>query len=244
MQQTQEIQKEAEVPEVIDEKDLKILQEMMKAGLMYGHRKSKTDPRFKQFIHSTRNGVEIVDLYQTIERLDKAAEFLKAKTQEKALIVVVGTQPAAQDAAKAFAEKMGYAYVNQRWIGGSLTNHKVIWKRIEYFKKTQSDLEKGLLDKYTKKERVVINKDIARMRRMFTGLEDLIRIPDAMIIIDPSLKGHATALHEARIMNVPVVAILDNDGNPDMVQYPIPANDHAKSSIEWIIDALVGKIKE
>ncbi len=246
MQDTQEIHKEGE-PEIlppIDEKDLKILQDMMKAGLMYGHRKSKTDPRFKPYIYITRNGIEIIDLHQTLECLEKAAEFIKTKIEGKGLILVVGTQPAAQETARALAKKFGFAYVNERWIGGSLTNFKVISKRIEYFKKLQSDSEKGLLDKYTKKERVVINRKIERMKRMFTGLEDLTHMPDAMIIIDPSLKGHATALREAKIMNIPAVAILDNDGNPDLVQYPIPGNDHAKSSIEWIVNTMAEKLNE
>lgn len=244
MQATEEIQKEEVETIAVSEKDLKILQEMMKAGLMYGHRKSKTNPKFKRYIYVTRNGVEIIDLHQTIRELERAAQFIKTKKEEKALILVVGTQPAAQEAVHALAKKFEFAFINERWIGGSLTNFKVISKRIEYFKKLQSDLEKGALDKYTKKERVVINRSIERMRKMFNGLENLTKIPDAMIIIDPSLKGHATALREAKIMNVPVVAIVDNDGNPDAVQYPIPANDHAKASIEWILGKIAEKLEE
>ena len=134
--------------------------------------------------------------------------------------------------------------MNERWIGGLLTNFKVISARIEHFKKIQTDFEKGAFEKYTKKERVMINKNIHRMRKMFVGLENLTRLPDAMLIIDTSLKNHATALREARRLNIPVVALIDSDDNPEEVAYPIPANDSARGSITFFVDQIARAYEE
>jgi small subunit ribosomal protein S2 len=234
----QEQQEQELIAEPINEADLSTLREMMEAGLMYGHKKSKTNPKFKQYIYTTRNGVEIIDLSQTLSALESAIEFIKNKIKEEKLILLVAIQPAAKEAIENLAKKFKFSYINEKWIGGLLTNFKVVSQRIEHFKKTQADFEKGAFEKYTKKERVMINRDIYRMEKMFTGLENLIRLPDAIFMIDPSLKGHTTALREAKRLKIPVVAILDSDGNPDSVDFPIPANDHAKTSIDWIISRI------
>lgn len=226
----------------ISEADLKIVQEMMKAGLMYGHKKSKTNPKFKPYIFTTRNGVEIIDLAQTLPALNSAADFLKTLINNKGLILMIASQPAAREAVGNLAKKFGFAYINERWIGGLLTNFKVISKRIEYFLKVRAGLESGKFEKYTKKERLIISRDIERMKKMFGGLENLTKLPDAILMIDPSLKGHATALREAKRTGVPVVAVVDSDDDPTLVDYPIPANDHSKMSIDWIINVIEQKL--
>lgn len=218
--------------------DLEIIKDMMKAGLMYGHRKSKTVPQFKPYIHSTRNGVELIDLSQTLSALDSAVRFMNEKIKNNGLVLVVASQPAAREAIENMAKKFNFSFINDRWIGGSLTNFKVISQRIEYFKKVKSDFEKGNFEKYTKKERVVINRNIERMKKMFSGLENMTRLPDLIFVIDLSLKGHITAVREARKIKIPIVAVIDSDDNPDFVNYPIPANDHAKMSIDWIINKI------
>jgi len=218
--------------------DLEIFKEMMKSGLMYGHKKSKTQPRFKPYIYTTRNGIEIIDISQTLSLLEQAVGFIKQQIKEGKLILLVASQPAAKEAKENFAKKFNFPYINEKWIGGLLTNFKVISQRIEYFKKIQSDWEKGEFEKYTKKERVMINRNIHRMKKMFTGLENLTKLPDAIFIIDPSLKGHTTAVREARRIKIPIIAILDSDDNPDLVDFPIPANDHAKISIDWIMNRI------
>lgn len=239
--ENQELQEELTAVSVSDE-DLATLKEMMAAGLMYGHKKSKTNPKFKQYIFSTRNGVEIIDLGQTLSALETAAEFAKNQIKDKKMILFVATQPAAREAVEALANKFNLSYINERWIGGLLTNFKIVGQRIEHFKKTQADLEKGKFDKYTKKERVMISRDVERMKKIFTGLENMSKLPDAIFIVDPSIKGHMIALREAKITNVPIIAILDSDDDPDSVDYPIPANDHSKSSINWIIDKIEEKL--
>jgi len=230
--------------EVIDEKELEAVKEMMRAGLMYGHRKAKTNPKFKQYIYGARNGVEIIDLSQTITALAKAAEFLKSQIKEGKLVLVVATQAAAKDAVDLLAEKFKFSRIYERWAGGLLTNFGVISKRIEYLKRIEADLQSGKLDKYTKKEKVMINREIERMKKLFGGLRDLTRLPDLLFVIDPSIKGHTTAIHEAKITKVPVMAILDSDDDPTVVEWPIPANDHSKMSIDWVINKIIAKLQD
>lgn len=235
--------KEDLIPALNSSEELAIYQEMMGVGLMYGHKKSRTNPKFKQYIYTTRNGIEVIDLTKTLETLEAAVEFLKQKIKDNGLILVVATQPAAKEAVDILTKKFDFPRVNERWIGGLLTNFKVVSARIEHFKKIQADFEKGAFEKYTKKERVMINKNIHRMRKMFVGLENLVRLPDALFIIDTSIKSHATALKEARRLDIPVVALMDSDDNPELVSYPIPANDHAKMSIEWIINRIADQLQ-
>ena len=244
---TQNLQENSNIASVapvdsVSEADLKIIQEMMKVGLMYGHKKSKTNPKFKPYIFTTRNGMEIIDLAQTLPALNSAAEFLKKQISGNGLILVVAVQPAAREAVRNLAKKFNFAYINERWVGGLLTNFKVLSQRLEYFKKVQSDFEKGGFDKYTKKERVMINRNIERMKKMFTGLENLTRLPDLLIIIDLSIKSHKTAIREAKRMKIPIVAVLDSDDDPEQVDYFIPANDHAKMSIDWIMNKITEKL--
>lgn len=231
------------LPTSIPPENLEVLREMMRAGLLYGHKKSKTHPKFKRYISATRNGIEIIDLEQTLEAVDAAVNFLKQKIDEGGLILVVATQPAAREAVLQLSEKFKFPYINERWIGGLLTNFKVISSRIEYFKRVQADFEKGEFGKYTKKERVMISRNIERMRKIYSGLENLTRLPDALFIVDTSLKNHATALREAHRLGIPVAAILDSDDNPEAVAYSIPANDHTKSSIEWIINKMIARLQ-
>ena len=230
------------IPDAASAEDLKILEEMMRAGLMYGHKKSKTNPKFRKYIYTTRNGIEIIDLVQTLEALDKAIEFLKSKMKDGGGVLLIATQPSAKEAAEKLAKKFNFSYVSGRWIGGLLTNFKVLSRRIEYFKKLKSDLEKGRLEKYTKKERVIFGRSIARMQMMFEGMENLEKIPDVLFLIDTSIKSHITALREARRLKIKTIAIIDSDDNPELVDYPIPANDHAKISIEWLINVITDKL--
>jgi len=226
-----------------NQQNLEVFKEMMKSGLMYGHKKSKTNPRFRPYIYTTRNGIEIIDLAQTLPALESAIEFMKQQIKEGKLILLVASQPAAKEAKENLGKKFNFPYINEKWIGGLLTNFKVISQRIEYFKKIQADWEKGEFDKYTKKERIMINRNIHRMKKMFTGLENLTKLPDVIFIIDPSLKGHTTAVREARRMKIPIVAILDSDDDPDLVDFPIPANDHAKISIDWIMNRIINSLE-
>lgn len=219
-----------------------LLDEIVKAGILYGRKRSKTHPRMKKYIFTTRNGIEIIDIVQTLALTDKAAEFLKSIAQSGGLILFVGTTPAARETVKAVALKFDYPYVAERWLGGTLTNFKTIHQRTQYYIKLKADRNAGRLEKYTKKERLDFDKEIARLDILFSGLEKLVKLPEVIVVLGAT--SHDTAINEARRSKVPIVALLSSDADPDFINYPIPANDRAKSSIVWILNKLERAIEE
>jgi len=210
--------------------------DMLEAGVIYGHKKSRTNPKMRPNIFSTRNGIELFDLNAVILALDKAKEFLKQKTEKGATVFMVATQPAAQKLIGDFAKKHNLPYMTERWLGGILTNFKIINQRVNYYLGLKAKKEKNELDKYTKKERVKIDKEIVKMEKAFSGLVHLNKLPDILFVIDTI--EHKIAVHEAKLLNIPVIAVMSTDCDPSEVDYPIPANDHGKNSIEWIIKYL------
>lgn len=210
--------------------------EMLEAGVIYGHKKSKTHPKMKSRIFSTRNGIELIDLKVILSAMDKAKDFLKGKIAEGAVVLFVATQPAAQKLIGDFAKKHNFPYMTERWLGGILTNFKVINQRMNYYLGLKTKKEQGELDKYTKKERVKIDKEIVKMEKAFSGLVSLNKLPDILFVVDA--KEHRTAINEANRLNMPVIAVMSTDCDPVAADYCIPANDHSKNSIEWIIKYL------
>ncbi len=238
-----EEQLSASLKDVEEGVDLEVLKDMIKAALMYGHSRTRTNPKFKPFIFGSRNNIEIIDLGLTLKKLGEAIELLKNKMKNKGIVLLVATQPAAKEAADKLIKEFNFSYINSRWIGGLLTNFNILSKRVEYFKKLQADFEKGEFEKYTKKEKLGIIKQIAKMKKIFSGLENLSRKPDVVLIIDPSIKEHKTAVREAKKCGIPLIAVLDSDDDPTLIDYPIPANDHAKISIDWIINKIIKELK-
>ena len=216
--------------------DTALLEEMAKAGLLFGRKRSRTNPRMKKYIHTTRNGVEIFDLVQTIELIDKARAFLKEMVKTGRPILFVGTTPASQATVKAIAEKFGYPFVAERWLGGTLTNFETISKRLNYYMTLKSDQATGKLDKYTKKERTAMDKEIARLTRLFGGLEKLSALPAAIVVAGTD--AHDIAIREAKRMRVPVISIANTSASPDMIDYIIPSNDNSVLSIQFIFKKL------
>ena len=159
------------------------------------------------------------------------------------MVLLGATQPAAKEAVERLVKELNFAFISGRWIGGLLTNFDNLSKRISHFKKIKEGLAKGEFAKYTKKERLNTEKDLERMEKMFGGLENLTKLPDVIFMIDPSFSGHDTAMAEARKCGIPIVAVIDSDDNPESVNYPIPANDHTKSSINWVVDKIMSKLK-
>lgn len=221
--------------------DTALLETMAKAGVWYGRRKSKTNPRMRPFIFSTRNGIEIFDLVQTQEYLARAGSFLQSVVAEGGSVLVVGTTPAGQELTRALAEKFGFPCVTERWLGGTLTNFKTLSTRIQHFIKLRADRDAGRLEKYTKKERSDFDKEIRRLTMLFGGLEKLTELPKALLVIGAT--AHETALREAKRLKLPVVAMVNSDMSPEVVSYPIPANDSAKASITWILEALTSYLE-
>jgi small subunit ribosomal protein S2 len=215
-----------------------LIQEMAKAGIFYGHKKTKTNPKMKPYIGGRKNDIELLDPEMVLKSLEKASEFLKEKISQGGLVFIAGTKPAAKESVKALAEELKMPYVVFRWLGGTLTNFKVINQRSNYYQDMKGKIERGELGKYTKKEQMEFAKENAKMSRSFDGLANLNRVPDALIVVDPG--ENDTAVREAHKVNVPVVAIMDSNDDPTLIEYPIFANDHTKSSVDWVF----GKIKE
>ena len=215
-----------------------LIKEMANLGVIFGHKKSKTHPRMRPYIGLSRNEIEILDPQATLTSLAKAIEFMKEKIKSGGLIISVGTLPAMREAIKEFSVKFNLPYVTTRWLGGTLTNFKVIGQRLAYYQDLQAKKENGELGKYTKKEQLKFNEQIKKLSQVFDGLINLKRLPDAVFVVD--IDEHDTAVREARRLNIPVIAVIDSDDDPELVDYPVFASDHTKSSIEWIM----AKIKE
>jgi small subunit ribosomal protein S2 len=235
-----ELEVEKEAP--IDTAKLPVLEEMMRVGLFLGHRKSKTHPRMRPYIHTTRNAMEIIDMVMTLESLDTALEFIKSKVAKGGSIMMVGTTPVAKEAVKEYAEKLNFPYVVERWLGGTLTNFKTLSKRVAYFKKLKDDKATGKLDKYTKKERLDIDREIAKLHTNFNGTENMEILPQAMFVVDAT--HNMIAVKEGKKMGIPVIAMMNTDLNPEIVEYPIPCNDRTKEGIKWILEKLAVAVME
>jgi len=212
------------------------LNEMIEAGVFYGHHKSKTHARMKDYIIGRKNEIDIIDPEDVVESINKAAQFLKEIIKKKGIILWVGTQPAAKELIQEIALKLNNPYVTFRWLGGTLTNFEVIRKRVNYYENLKINQEKGELNKYTKKEQLKFAKEINKLQRNFEGLKSLVKLPDAVFVVDGVL--HKTAVIEANKLNIPLLGIIDTDDNPDLFNYPIFANDDSKTSIAFILNAI------
>jgi len=222
--------------------DTAMLEEMAKAGLLFGRKRSRTNPKMKNYIYTTRNGAEIFDLVQTIDLIEKAKNFLKTAVSTGRPILFVGTTPASQAVTKATAEKFGFPFVAERWLGGTLTNFETINKRLNYYMNLKSDQATGKLDKYTKKERTAMDKEIERLTRLFGGLEKMNTMPAALVVAGAD--AHQIAIREASRMKVPVVAIANTSAGPEMIAHLIPANDNSVSSIQFVFAKLSEGIQQ
>lgn len=220
------------------------LVEMVKAGVIYGHKKSRKDPKFGDYIFGTRNGIELIDVTKTIQAIDIVAQFLKKQKAEGKRILLVGTQAASREGIELLSAALGNCpFVVDKWIGGLITNFGVLSKRLEYFKKQKKGLAEGAFAKYTKRERLLMEREVSKMEHKFKGLDDFVGVPDVMFLIDSSIKGHVTALREAQIKKIQLVGIIDNDDDPTNFSYFIPANDHARASILWVMEQLIARLK-
>ena len=223
------------------EKIIPSLEEMLKAGVHFGHRSSKWNAKMKEYIHTTRNKVHIIDLEKTEKKLKNALEFINEIKEKKGMIIFVGTKVAAKDITKQTAEEVKMPYVIERWIGGTLTNFKVISKRLEHIRDLESKEKEGELKKYTKKEQHEFNVEIQKLNRYFGGIKEITKLPDALFVIDASKEK--LAIKEAKMKNIPVVGLCDTNSDPTTVDYPIPVNDDAISSLKLILGAVVKVLK-
>lgn len=219
-----------------------IIEQMFKAGAHYGYSKTRRHPSVSSYIYATKNRVDIIDLEKTSAMLDKAVEFIKNLGAQNKTILFVGTKPEAKTATLEVAESLNMPYVIERWIGGTLSNFTEIKKRILELENYQKDAAGSGLDKYTKKERVVMAKKMEKLARYYTGLLGLKKAPDVLFIIDA--KSEHIAATEAKKSGIPVVALINSDSNIKSVDYPIVANDAGMPSIKFFALAITQAYKD
>lgn len=211
--------------------------EMANHGVLFGHNKSKTHPKMKPYVGATKNEIEILKPEATLYSLHKAAEFLKEIVAKKGMVLIVGTNPSAKEAVLKLANKFEFPKVVNRWLGGTMTNFNIMKERLKYYQSLKLRKEKGELSKYTKKEQMGFSKELGKLSVKFDGLVKMERLPDAIFVVD--IKTHAIAVREAIKANIPVIAIIDTNDNPQKISYPIIANDHSKTSVNWIVDKIL-----
>lgn len=211
------------------------IEEMAQAGLHLGHRTSKLHPKMLPYIYGARNFIHIIDLERTKEKLKEALEFIYNLIADKKTLLIIGTKIHLKELVKNFAEELGLPYVNERWLGGTFTNFSVIKKRCEKLKELEAQFQqKETLEKYTKKEKQKMEQRLKKLKLKFGGIKNLERLPDAILVLD--MQKDALAVKEAREKKIKIVAIADTNCDPTLVDFPIPANDNAISSVKYILD--------
>lgn len=218
------------------------IDEMTKAGLQFGHKKSKIHPKMKPYLFGVRNTVFIIDLDKTKEKLEEALLYIRKLTAEGKTILLVGTKPQFKKMVRETAAECGMPYVSERWLGGTFTNFKVIKKRVDYFKEVEAKKNSGDYDKYTKKEQAMIAKELKDLDHKLGGIKNMDKMPEAIFAVD--MIKDKLAVKEARENGVKVIAIADVNVNPDMADYPIIANDDAVSSVGYILEQVKTTILE
>lgn len=214
--------------------------EMLKAGVHFGHQTFKRHPKMKPYIFTKRNGVSIIDLEQTRAKLEEALEFAHQITINGGVILFLGTKKQARDAVKKAATASESPFITTRWIGGTFTNYENISKLFARLKELERGFESGEWKKYTKKEQVTMDKEMQKLQSFVGGIKDMNKLPKAVFVVD--IKKEQTAVAEANKRGIPVIALVDTNVNPELVQYPIPANDDAVKSIEMIAMQLADTI--
>ncbi len=217
------------------------LQQLLEAGCHFGHQTRRWNPLMKKYIYGDRDGVHIFDLAQTKAGLDAALAFLQQAKKDNKVILFVGTKRQAQEVVKKVATDTNMPYLVQRWPGGILTNFDQLQKSVRRMVDLKDKREKGELKKYTKREQLLIDRDILQLEKTFGGVKDMTKVPDVVFVVDTHRED--VAVREARRMNIPVVGMVDTNGNPSLVDYVIPTNDDAIKAVELILDAVADTIK-
>lgn len=217
------------------------LEEMLQAGVHFGHKTSKWNSKMKSYIFTSRNSVHIIDLEKTQESLERALEFLKSVKDKNQKIIFVGTKIAAQDLTRQAAQECKMLYVTERWIGGTLTNFQTISERLKHFKDLEKKKASGELEKYTKKEQHDFDVEMRKLERRFGGIKEMTELPSALFVTD--VYDNAAAVKEAKNMGIPVVGLCDTNADPTSVDYSIPANNNAISSLKLILETVTKTLK-
>ena len=215
---------------------------LLEAGVQFGHQKRRWNPKMKEYIFTTRDDIYIIDLQKTVKKLEEAYEALKEIAQNEGKVLFVGTKKQAQEAAEESAVRTNMYFVNERWLGGTLTNFKTIRSRIRRMEEIEKMEEDGTFDALPKKEVIGLRKEYDKLNKNLRGIREMKKIPQAMVIVDP--RKEEIAIKEARILGIPVFGVVDTNCDPDMVDYVIPGNDDAVRSVKLLIGALTNAIAE
>lgn len=209
------------------------MKQLLECGVHFGHQTRRWNPKMKPYIFTERNGIYIIDLQKTVKGLEKAYDFARQVSQNGGSILFVGTKRQAQEPIRAEALRAGQFYINQRWLGGLLTNFTTIRKRVTRMVELQQMDETGTINRYPKKEIVQLHKEREKLEKYLSGIKDMKEIPEVLFIIDP--RRETIAVLEAKKLGIPVIAIVDTNCDPEVIDFPIPGNDDAIRAIELIV---------
>ena len=212
------------------------MKQLLEAGVHFGHQTRRWNPKMAEYIFTQRNGIYIIDLQKTVKKLDQAFNFVKDLTEQGKSVLFVGTKKQAQESVKSEAIKSGSFYVNARWLGGMLTNFSTIRTRVNRLKQLRSMEEDGTFELLPKKEVVKLHLEIEKLEKFLGGVEGMEELPGALFVVDP--KKERIAVAEARKLDIPVIAIVDTNCDPDVVDYVIPGNDDAIRAVKLVCEAM------
>lgn len=216
--------------------------QLLEAGVHFGHQKRKWNPKMKRYIFGVKNGIHVINLEHTIQKLEEALGFIRTAVASGGQILFVGTKPQASSIVKQVATETGMPFVNNRWLGGLLTNYKTVRRSISRYANLKLMETDGTYDKITKKEIAVMQKEIVKLERNLLGVNSMEKLPAALFVID--CKREEIAVKEANRLDIPVIAIADTDADPDSIQFPIPGNDDAIRSIRILIQKVTEAINQ
>ena len=218
------------------------MKQLLESGVHFGHQTRRWNPKMEQYIFTERNGIYIIDLQQTVRLIDKAYDFVREQAAEGQEILFVGTKRQAQETIKTEAERCGMPYVNERWLGGMLTNYKTIKKRIERLEELEEMEEEGIFEVLPKKEVIELQREHDKLEKFLGGIRDMDGLPDLIYITDP--RKESIAVSEARKLDIPIVSIVDSNCDPDLIDYVIPGNDDAIRAVKLISSVIADAVLE
>lgn len=218
------------------------MKQLLEAGVHFGHQTRRWNPKMAEFIFTERNGIYIIDLQKTVKKVEEAYDFVKSVAEEGKDVLFVGTKKQAQESIESEAIRANMFYVNQRWLGGMLTNFKTIKKRIERLNTLETMEKDGTFDVLPKKEVIQLKKEMEKLEKNLGGIKNMVNLPGAIFVVDP--RKEKIAIQEAHILGIPVVAIVDTNCDPEEVDYPIPGNDDAIRAVKLLTAKISDAILE
>ena len=218
------------------------MKQLLEAGVHFGHQTRRWDPRMAEYIFQARNGIHIIDLQKASKKIDEAYEFIKEQVEEGKTVLFVGTKKQAQECMKEAAIKSGMFYVDQRWLGGMLTNFDTIQKRIQRLKDLETMEQDGTFDVLPKKEVIILKKEMEKLEKNLGGIKEMDKLPGVIFLVDP--KKERIAILEAKKLGIPTVGIVDTNCNPEDLDYPIPGNDDDIRAVKLIADVMANAVIE